>query len=202
MLSSMADEIFIHPTAVVDQPCRIGPGTKIWHFCHIMEAAEIGSLCVLGQNVFVAAGVKIGERVKIQNNVSIYSGVTIEDEVFVGPSVVFTNVKNPRAAISRNTPEGRLETLVKKGASIGANATLICGITIGSYSFVGAGALVVADVPDFVLVQGNPARPAGFRCICGEEISFTKNAARCLVCLQDYNLSGGRVRVSDAVAER
>lgn len=161
-------EYFAHPSAVIDEGCRIGPGTKIWHFSHIMSGAELGENCNIGQNVVVSPGVKLGRNVKVQNNVSVYSGVTCEDDVFLGPSMVFTNVKTPRSHISRRhqyTP-----TLIKKGASIGANATIVCGVTIGRYALVGAGAVVTRDVPDHAVVYGNPARLMGWVCKCGEKI--------------------------------
>lgn len=151
---------YVHPSAYVDEPCRIGTGTRIWHFCHVMQDARIGERCVLGQNVFVARGVIIGDNVRIQNNVSVYAGVELEDDVFCGPSCVFTNVINPRAEISR---QGDYQpTLVRSGATIGANATIICGVTIGHYAFVGAGAVVRHDVPDYALVLGVPASLKGW----------------------------------------
>ena len=149
-----------HPSAVVDEPADIGEGTKIWHFSHVMTGARIGRRCVLGQNVFVASGVTIGDDVKIQNNVSLYEGVVIEDAVFCGPSSVFTNVVNPRAEISRRTEYQA--TRIRRGATIGANATIVCGATIGRYAFVGAGAVVRGDVPDYALMLGVPARRAGW----------------------------------------
>ena len=142
---------FVHPTAVVDQPCRIGDGTKVWHFCHVMAGARIGRGCTLGQNVFVSGGAIIGDRVKIQNNVSIYDGVVIEDDVFLGPSAVLTNVRNPRAAVSRR--DAFETTLLRQGCTIGANATIVCGVTIGRYAFVAAGAVVTHDLPDHVPVS-------------------------------------------------
>ncbi len=151
---------YVHPSAYVDEPCTIGVGTKIWHFCHVMRDARIGEGCVLGQNVFVANDVVIGSNVKIQNNVSIYTGVELEDDVFCGPSCVFTNVSNPRSQILRHDLYER--TLVRRGAAIGANATIVCGVTIGRYAFVGAGAVVVSDVPDYALVLGVPARQRGW----------------------------------------
>nr|MBI2904079.1 N-acetyltransferase [Chloroflexota bacterium] len=151
---------FAHPTAIVDQPCLIGAGTKIWHFCHVMAGARIGARCNLGQNVFVADGVVIGDNVKIQNNVSIYTGVELEDDVFCGPSCVFTNVTNPRSQIVRHSRYER--TLVRRGATLGANATLVCGSTIGRYAFIGAGAVVATDVPDYALMLGVPARQKGW----------------------------------------
>ena len=151
---------FVHPTAIIDWPCDIGEGTKIWHFCHVMKDARIGERCVLGQNVFVASDVRIGNNVKIQNNVSIYNGVELEDDVFCGPSCVFTNVSNPRSQIVRHHLYEH--TLVRRGATIGANATLVCGVTIGYYAFVGAGAVVCDDVPDYALMLGVPARQKGW----------------------------------------
>jgi UDP-2-acetamido-3-amino-2,3-dideoxy-glucuronate N-acetyltransferase len=151
---------FAHPSAYVDEPSEIGAGTKIWHFCHVMTGAIIGERCVLGQNVFVANGVRIGSNVKIQNNVSLYTGVELEDDVFCGPSCVFTNVINPRSQIVRHSEYQR--TLVRRGATIGANATIVCGATIGRYAFVGAGAVVRGDVPDYALMLGVPARRRGW----------------------------------------
>jgi len=151
---------YVHPSAYVDEPCEVGPGTKIWHFCHIMPHAKIGPNCNLGQNVFVASGVVIGANVKIQNNVSVYAGVELEDDVFCGPSCVFTNVINPRSQIVRHGQYQR--TLVRRGATIGANATIVCGVTIGQYAFIGAGAVVTHDVPDYALMVGVPARHAGW----------------------------------------
>jgi UDP-2-acetamido-3-amino-2,3-dideoxy-glucuronate N-acetyltransferase len=156
----MSDSYFAHPSACVDQPCTIGQGTKIWHFCHIMSNARIGAGCVLGQNVFVANGVVIGNNVKIQNNVSLYTGVELEDDVFCGPSCVFTNVVNPRSQVLRHHLYER--TFVRRGASIGANATIVCGATIGRYAFIGAGAVVRGDVPDYALMLGVPAVPRGW----------------------------------------
>jgi UDP-2-acetamido-3-amino-2,3-dideoxy-glucuronate N-acetyltransferase len=151
---------FVHPTAVIDEPCDIGASTKIWHFCHVMRGAHIGERCVLGQNVFIANDVVIGNNVKIQNNVSIYTGVELEDDVFCGPSCVFTNVSNPRSEIVRHHLYER--TLVRRGATIGANATIVCGVTIGRYAFIGAGAVVCCNVPDYALMLGVPARQKGW----------------------------------------
>ena len=165
----MAADYFKHETAYVDEPCEIGADTKIWHFCHVMKGARIGHGCSLGQNVLVAPGVVIGNNVKIQNNVSVYEGVTLEDDVFCGPSMVFTNVVNPRSHVSR-----KLEyrpTLVRRGATLGANSTIVCGVTIGQYAFVGAGSVVTADVSAYTLVYGNPARPKGWMCQCGVKLS-------------------------------
>jgi len=151
---------FVHPSAYVDEPCQIGQGTKIWHFCHIMPHAQIGESCILGQNVLIASHVQIGNNVKIQNNVSVYTGVELEDDVFCGPSCVFTNVLNPRSQIDRRDQYQR--TLVRRGATIGANATIVCGATIGQYAFIGAGAVVRGDVPDYALMLGVPASQRGW----------------------------------------
>ncbi len=153
------EEVFIHETAVVDQGAQIGLGTKVWHFCHIMPKAVIGENCILGQNTFVDSNTLVGNGVKIQNNVSIYNGVTLEDDVFIGPSVVFTNVINPRSFIERKNEFKK--TIVKKGATIGANSTIICGVRIGEYALVGAGAVVTKDVPPYTIVTGNPAKVSG-----------------------------------------
>src|SRR5437870_2017181 len=155
-------DVFVHESSYVDEPCEIGAGSKIWHFCHVMKDSRIGERCNIGQNVFIAAGVLIGTNVKIQNNVSLYTGVILEDDVFCGPSMVFTNVINPRSAVVRR--DEYQETLVKRGASIGANATIVCGNTIGRYSFIGAGAVITKDIPDYALVVGNPGRISGWMC--------------------------------------
>ncbi len=161
---------FIHETAVVDAGAVIGSGTKIWHFAHLMSSCSIGSDCSIAQNVFVGSNVIIGNKVKVQNNVSIYTGVICEDEVFLGPSMVFTNVINPRSGVERKNEY--LTTLVKRGATIGANATIICGVTIGSYAFIGAGAVVTKSVPDFALVTGNPAKQKGWMSEHGMKLIF------------------------------
>jgi Acyl-[acyl carrier protein]--UDP-N-acetylglucosamine O-acyltransferase len=161
---------YIHPTSIVDPGASIGDGTRVWHFCHISSGASVGSDCVLGQNVYVGNGVFIGDRVKIQNNVSLYSGVTCEDEVFLGPSMVFTNVVNPRSFVERKH-EFR-PTLVKRGASVGANATILCGTVLGRYCMVGAGAVVTKDVPDFALMAGVPARQTGWVSRMGHRLDF------------------------------
>ncbi|MEO0561413.1 MAG: acyltransferase [Chloroflexota bacterium] len=153
-------DYYVHPSSIVDEPATIGAGTKIWHFCHVMKHAVIGDDCVLGQNVFVAGGVTIGDRVRIQNNVSVYDGVTLEDDVFCGPSCVFTNVTNPRAGINRRGVYDK--TLVKLGATLGANSTVVCGHTVGRHAFIGAGAVVTKDVPDYALMVGVPAQQIGW----------------------------------------
>jgi UDP-2-acetamido-3-amino-2,3-dideoxy-glucuronate N-acetyltransferase len=151
---------FVHPTAIIDEPCQIGAGTKIWHFCHITSGARLGERCNLGQNVFVAGDVVIGSNCKIQNNVSVYAGVTLEDDVFCGPSCVFTNVTNPRSQVPRHSLYER--TLVRRGATIGANATIVCGVALGRYAFIAAGAVVTKDAPDYALMMGVPARQKGW----------------------------------------
>ncbi len=173
---------FAHETARVDQPSHIGAGTKIWHFSHIMAEATIGANCILGQNVFVASRVRIGDNVKIQNNVSVYEGVILEDDVFCGPSMVFTNVNTPRSAVPRNRPEDYATTLIKRGASIGANATIVCGHSVGEFAFVGAGSVVTKDVPARAVVFGNPARVHGFACECGSMLRFGSDATQCVDC--------------------
>jgi UDP-2-acetamido-3-amino-2,3-dideoxy-glucuronate N-acetyltransferase len=188
MLTAMPD-YFAHDSAYVDDGARIGAGTKVWHFCHILPGAVIGERCNLGQNVVVMGGTRIGNNVKIQNNVSIYEGITLEDDVFCGPSCVFTNVVNPRSHVSRKH-EYR-PTRVRRGATIGANATVVCGVTIGEYAFVGAGAVVTSDVADFALVLGVPARHAGWMCRCGERLRVAGGAARCEACGTEYRESGG-----------
>jgi UDP-2-acetamido-3-amino-2,3-dideoxy-glucuronate N-acetyltransferase len=160
----------VHPSAIVDEGCKIGKGTKIWHFSHIMPNCEIGENCNIGQNVVVSPQVILGNNVKVQNNVSIYTGVICEDDVFLGPSMVFTNVINPRSAVNRR--DQYLKTTVKKGASIGANATIVCGHDIGEYAFIGAGAVVTKNVPDFALVIGNPARQTGWMSEYGHKLKF------------------------------
>lgn len=165
-------------TAVVEKGASVGKGTRIWHFSHIMKGARVGANCTIGQNVFIGKGVRIGNNVKVQNNVSVYSGVTLEDGVFCGPSVVFTNVKKPRSLYPVNGKYDR--TLIRREAAIGANATVVCGTVIGTRAFVGAGSVVTRDVPDYALVYGNPARPAGWICGCGEKITFRKGNRKAL----------------------
>jgi UDP-2-acetamido-3-amino-2,3-dideoxy-glucuronate N-acetyltransferase len=184
----MAD-YFVHESSYVDDGAQVGRGTKIWHFCHVMPGAVIGERCSIGQNVVVMPGTRIGTNVKIQNNVSIYEGVTLEDDVFCGPSCVFTNVLNPRSHVSRKH-EYR-ETLVKRGASIGANATIVCGVTLGEYAFIGAGAVVTSDVPAYALMVGVPARRVGWMCQCGERLAVARSAATCAACGTAYQETDG-----------
>jgi len=192
-MDKMGKGYFIHPTAVVDEGAEIGEGTKIWHFTHIMSGARIGENCIIGQNVFIGSGVILGHNIKVQNNVSIYDGVILEDDIFCGPSMVFTNVFNPRSFISRKK-EFR-KTLVRKGASIGANVTVICGNTIGQYAFIGAGAVVTKDVPDYALVYGNPGRVMGWVCQCAEEITFRSGKVVCKACGKRYKKDRAGVRL-------
>ena len=183
-------DYFLHPSSYIDEDVQIGKGTKIWHFCHIMKGARLGRNCKLGQNVHIGSGVQIGNNVKIQNNVSVYTGVILEDDVFCGPSMVFTNIINPRSAIPRNSEEFYKRTLAKKGATLGANATIVCGNTLGRCSFVGAGAVVTKDVPDYALVYGNPARIRGWMCECGIKLEFKNDKAVCKECNKSYVREG------------
>jgi UDP-2-acetamido-3-amino-2,3-dideoxy-glucuronate N-acetyltransferase len=184
-------DYFVHPSSYVDEGAVVGPGTKIWHFCHVMPGAVIGAGCSLGQNVVVMPGTRIGNNVKIQNNVSIYEGVELEDDVFCGPSCVFTNVMNPRSHVSRKHEYRR--TLVRRGATIGANATLVCGVTLDEYAFVGAGAVVTGDVPAYALVVGVPAKRAGWMCQCGERLQPVGGRAACGACGATYEERGERL---------
>ena len=188
----MKKEFFVHETAVIDESSKIGKGSKIWHFSHIMTGAEIGENCNIGQNVVVSPGVKLGKNVKVQNNVSIYTGVICEDDVFLGPSMVFTNIINPRSAVIRK--DQYIKTLVEKGASIGANSTIICGNKIGKYSFIGAGAVVTKDVKPYALVVGNPARQTGWMSEFGHKLSFDSSGiATCPESAERYRLENGIV---------
>jgi len=193
----MEKNYFVHESSYVDEPCEIGEGTKIWHFSHVMADSKIGCGCNIGQNVVISPKVVIGDNVKIQNNVSVYTGVVLEDDVFCGPSMVFTNVTNPRSHVSRKD-EFR-QTLVKRGASIGANATVVCGHTIGRFAFIGAGAVVTRDIPDYAMVVGNPGRVVGWMCRCGVKLDFRKSGtserAICSGC------GAGYAKQSDSVVE-
>lgn len=191
-----SEDFFVHESSYVDEPCRIGKGTRIWHFSHIMKDCEIGASCNIGQNVVVSPGCRIGNNVKIQNNVSVYTGVVLEDDVFCGPSMVFTNVINPRSHVARKD-EYQI-TLVKRGASIGANATIVCGVTLGAYCFIGAGAVVTRDVPDFACVFGNPARVHGWVCSCGLKLVWrdetaTRRETLCECRMRRYTMTGDTV---------
>jgi UDP-2-acetamido-3-amino-2,3-dideoxy-glucuronate N-acetyltransferase len=190
-----AKPYFVHESAYVDDNVEIGEGTKIWHFCHVQSGARIGKKCVLGQNVNVGNNVIIGNFVKIQNNVSVYEGVILEDYVFCGPSMVFTNVSNPRSKYPQVGSQFYLSTLVKEGASLGANCTIICGHTIGRFAFVGAGTVVTKDVPDFALVVGNPGRIVGWMSEAGRKLVFGQNdIARCEKSGKEYKFENGRVK--------
>ena len=189
----MATNVYVHPSAFVDEGVKIGEGTKIWHFCHVFGGAEIGQDCKIGQNVVIHKSVVIGNNVKIQNNVSIYDGVTLENDVFCGPSCVFTNIFNPRSAVNRNDPKFYRPTLVAQGATIGANATIVCGVKIGRYAFIGAGSVVTRDVPDHALVYGSPAKQHGWMCECGEKIKSVKTQLRCAVCGLGYKKNKGKL---------
>lgn len=183
---------FSHETAVIDEGCKIGKGTKIWHFSHIMPNCELGENCNIGQNVVVSPNVVLGKNVKVQNNVSIYTGVICEDDVFLGPSMVFTNVINPRSAVNRK--KEYMKTVVKKGASIGANATIVCGNNIGKYAFIGAGTVVTKEIPDFALVVGNPSRQIGWVSEYGHRLNFDENGlAVCEESKQEYKLENSKV---------
>ena len=188
----MEKDFFSHETAVIDEGCNIGKGTKIWHFSHIMTGADIGENCNIGQNVVVSSGVKLGRNVKVQNNVSIYTGVICEDDVFLGPSMVFTKIINPRSAVIRKTQY--VTTIVEKGASIGANSTIVCGNKIGRYAFIGAGAVVTKDVKPYALVVGNPARQTGWMSEYGHKLSFdASGTATCPESGERYKLDSGNV---------
>ena len=184
---------FVHPTAVIDEKVNIGDETKIWHFSHIMSNSKIGIGCNIGQNVVVSPGVNLGNNVKVQNNVSIYSGVTCENDVFLGPSMVFTNILNPRSAIIRR--DSYVKTLVKKGASIGANATIICGNTIGDYALIGAGAVVTKSVKPYALLVGNPAKQIGWVSEFGHRLEFKDGKAQCPESLENYELIENNIKV-------
>lgn len=184
---------YAHPTAVIDDGAVIGEDSRIWHFSHVSTKSVIGSRCSLGQNVYIGNHVSIGNGVKIQNNVSVYEGVVLEDDVFCGPSMVFTNVLTPRSAFPRNTPEDYRRTIVKRGASIGANATLVCGITVGEWALIGAGAVVHRDVPAYSLYAGVPAKRIGWVCECGVTLHFEAGFSACSSCGREYELNQDKV---------
>lgn len=191
-MSNETNHFYVHPSSYVDEGVQIGKGTKIWHFCHIMAPSVVGENCNMGQNVVVSPDVKLGNNVKVQNNVSIYTGVECEDDVFLGPSMVFTNVYNPRSAVSRKNEYRR--TLVKTGATIGANATIVCGIEIGRFAFIGAGALINRNVPDFALMVGNPGRQIGWMSKHGHRLHFDESSrAQCPETGQWYEKKDGKV---------
>ena len=192
----MAGEVQAHPSAIVDAGATVGAGTRIWHFAHVCAGAKIGARCSLGQNVYVGNDVVIGSNVKIQNNVSVYDAVSLEDDVFCGPSMVFTNVYNPRSAIVRK--EELRRTLVRRGATLGANSTIVCGITVGEYAFIGAGAVVNRDVPDYALMLGVPARQAGWMSRFGERLDLPLKGEGTAICQhtgEKYRVSAGRCRL-------
>ena len=182
---------FVHPSSIIDDGAEIGKGTSVWHFCHVMGDSKLGEKCVLGQNVFIANGVQIGNNVKIQNNVSVYKGVICEDDVFLGPSMVFTNVVNPRSAVNRKTEYS--PTIVRKGVSIGANVTIVCGVELGRYAFIGAGAVVTKDVPAYALMVANPAKQIGWMSEFGERLEFENGAAICEHTGAEYVIKDGKV---------
>jgi UDP-2-acetamido-3-amino-2,3-dideoxy-glucuronate N-acetyltransferase len=185
------DAVFVHPSSYVDAGAVVGKGTRIWHFCHVMPGAVIGERCNIGQNCVIMPGTRLGNNCKLQNNVSVYEGVELEDDVFCGPSMVFTNVQTPRSHVDRRGEYVR--TLVRQGASIGANATVVCGHTLGRYCFVGAGAVVTRDVKDHALVVGNPARQAGWMCACGERLRVEAGRGTCARCGTPYREVDGEL---------
>lgn len=195
---SETSDYSVHPTAVVDDGASVGAGTKIWHFCHVMGTAVVGERCVLGQNVFVAANVTVGDNVHVQNNVSVYEGVTLEDDVFCGPSMVFTNVRDPRSAFPRDSNAAYEKTLVRRGATLGANCTVVCGVTVGEHAFVAAGAVVTKDVPAYAVVGGVPARLLGYACACGERLGMLVPGDRraCGRCGREYACDPGGLQAA------
>lgn len=196
----MTSKSTVHESAYVDAGAVVGEGTKVWHFSHVSSGAQLGKNCSLGQNVFVANRVTVGDNVKIQNNVSLYEGVVLEDYVFCGPSCVFTNVRTPRSAFPRNTASDYHETRVKYGASIGANATIVCGTTVGEWSFIAAGAVVTKDVAPYALMAGVPAKRIGWACECGLTLRFVEGGARCK-CGRGYASSGNTIRKTQSPVE-
>ena len=189
-MADPATDFYAHPTAILDAGCRVGAGSRIWHFCHVSAGAVLGNDCSLGQNVFVAGGVVLGRNVKVQNNVSLYEGVVCEDDVFLGPSVVFTNVRTPRSAVPRRGADHYQLTYLERGVSIGANATLVCGVRLGRYAFVGAGSVVTKDVPAYALVYGAPARQHGWISAYGHRLQFDETSrATCPESGETYQLS-------------
>ncbi len=187
-----------HPTAIVDDGAVVGDGTRIWHWSHVSSGARVGAGCTMGQNVFVANHVTIGDNVKIQNNVSVYEGVTLEDNVFCGPSMVFTNVRTPRCSFPRNTSADYAPTRIKHDASIGANATIVCGVTVGEWAFIGAGSTVTKDVPAFALIVGVPGRRIGWACKCGEPLPKAESRLVCTACAREYTVSDEQCQSVDA----
>lgn len=188
-------QYFVHESSYVDEGTSIGEGTCIWHFCHVLSGSQIGKRCRIGQNVVIGPRVRIGNNCKIQNNVSLYEGVTLEDDVFCGPSMVFTNVFTPRCAFPRNTDKDFLPTLVRRGASLGANATIVCGVEIGRHALVGAGAVVTRNVPDYAVVYGNPARQHGWACECGLRLDFQHDTTECGECGRRYRQNGSEIEI-------
>lgn len=185
-------DVYVHPSSYVDDGVEIGDGTKVWHFTHVMKGTRIGRDCTLGQNVLVGPNAIVGDNVKIQNNVSVYEGVILEDDVLCGPSCVFTNVDRPRSAFPTDAAQYK-QTLVKRGVTIGANATIVCGHTVGMHAFIGAGSVVTRDVPDYSLVYGNPAQVRGYVCACGSALRFDEAAATCERCGREYEKTGDGV---------
>ena len=188
MTAKTVQQPFVHESSYLDEGAQVGEGTKVWHFSHVMGGAKVGKNCSIGQNVLIAKGVKVGNGVKIQNNVSLYEGVELEDYVFCGPSMVFTNVKTPRSAFPRNTSDDYVRTVVKKGASIGANATIVCGTTLGEWCFVAAGAVVTKDVEPYALVAGVPARRIAWACMCGIPLPKEGKELTCTACSRVYQV--------------
>ena len=203
-MSTSRSDYFVHESSYVDEGVEIGEKTAIWHFCHILKGTRVGRQCRIGQNVVIGPQVTVGNNVKIQNNVSVYQGVTLEDDVFCGPSMVFTNVITPRCAFPRNTDKDFAPTLVKRGASIGANATIVCGHTIGEHALIGAGAVVTRDVPAYAVVYGNPARHHGWACECGVVLAFDGAHAECSECGRRYQQVNDRMiqRLAEAKEKR